>query len=427
MISPKVNLTDCIAPSFYKVHNSIKRREFSSYWLKGGRGSTKSSFAAIEIVLGMIKDPNANALALRKVDNTVRSSVYENFLWAIDLLELNEYFDSIKSPTEITYLPTGQKIIMKGLDKPTKLKSIKLKKGYFKYLWFEELEEFNGIEEIRSVRQSTRRGGDEFVEFCSYNPPNDPAAWVNKEAEKEIAGRMVHTSNYKNVPIAWLGQQFVDDAEELRIDDPLAYEHEYMGIAVGRAEQIIFHGKWKEKEFETPPISELYQNRFFYGADWGFANDPTAFIRSFIRIENGKKNLYIDHESGGKHIEIDDLHKELAKIPQSKKWKIYGDCSRPETISYLVKNNSYNVEGAPKWQGSVEDGVEYLKGFHNIYIHPRCVETIEEFKKYSYKVDKNTKEILPVIVDAWNHYIDALRYSLADYIQANVSILDVLD
>lgn len=421
-----VSLKECIAPSFYEVHQDIKQGGHSSYWLKGGRGSTKSSFAAIEIILGMIKDSNANALVLRKVDNTIRKSVLETLLWATDILQVDNCFEFIKSPAEITYLPTGQKIIMSGLDDPRKLKSIKLKKGYFKYLWFEELEEFNGIEEIRSVRQSTRRGGEEFVEFCSYNPPNDPAAWVNAEAEKKIKDRRVHTSNYKDVPVQWLGKQFVADAEELRISDPLAYDHEYMGRAVGRSEQIIFHGKWQEKEFTTPPVTEMYQNRFFFGADWGFANDPTALTRSFVRIENGKKNLYIDYETGGHHVELDDLPQLFDKIPQAKKWKIYGDCSRPETISHVTKKG-YNCEGAPKWSGSVEDGIEYIRSFHNIYIHPRCVKTIEEFKKYSYKVDKNTKEILPVIVDDWNHYIDALRYSLADYIQANVSILDVLD
>jgi len=106
-------------------------------------------------------------------------------------------------------------------------------------------------------------------------------------------------------------------------------------------------------------------------------------------------------------------------------WKIYGDCSRPETISH-VRNKGFDIEGAAKWTGSVEDGIAYLRSFSNIYVHPSCVGIIEEFKKYSYKVDKNTQLILPVIVDKHNHYIDALRYSLSEYIQANVSIFDVM-
>lgn len=421
----KVQLKNCIAPSFYKVHGSLKRNEYSSYWLKGGRGSTKSSFAAIEIILGIIKDPNANALVLRKVDNTLRKSVLETLLWAIDILECNSVFTHTKSPAEITYTPTGQKIFMSGLDDPRKLKSIKVKKGYFKYLWFEELEEFNGMDEIRSVQQSTRRGGESFVEFCTYNPPNDPAAWVNKESELEIEDRLVHTSNYLDVPVEWLGKQFLKDAETLKQTDRLKYDHEYMGLAVGRAEQIIFHGKWKELDFKTPDIKDIYQNRFFIGVDWGFANDPTALIRCFIMTSKGETNLYIDYEAGGHGVELDELPQLFDKIPGTSRWKIYGDSSRPETVSHVSKKG-YHCESAPKWQGSVEDGIEYLRSFNNIYIHSRCVNTIEEFTKYSYKVDKNTQEILPVIIDKWNHYIDALRYSLADYIKKEVSILDVL-
>jgi phage terminase large subunit len=115
----------------------------------------------------------------------------------------------------------------------------------------------------------------------------------------------------------------------------------------------------------------------------------------------------------------------MDRIPQARRWPIYADCARPETISYLSRKG-YNISGSPKWQGSIEDGIEYIKSFDRIYIHPRCEETINEFQRYSYKVDKHTQQILPVTVDAWNHYCDALRYSLADYIKHEVSILDVL-
>lgn len=372
-----------------------------------------------------MQDSEANALVLRKVNDTVRKSVLQQLLWATEKLDVAEYFKFTFSPAEITYTPTGQKIIMTGLDDPRKLKSIKVKKGYFKFLWFEEADEFNGMEDIRSVRQSTRRGGKKFVEFITFNPPNDPAAWVNKEVLIEEIGKYIHTSNYLDVPKEWLGEQFLKDAEALKSRDYVAYEHEYMGLAVGRAEQIVFHGRWKILDFETPPINKLYQSRFFYGADWGFANDPSTLVRLFIMQENGQKNLYIDYESGGTGVDLEDTPQLYNVVPDAKKWKIYADCSRPESISFIHRRG-YKIEGAPKWQGSVEDGIEYIKSFDNIFIHPRCEKTIEEFRVYSYKVDKNTKEILPVLVDAHNHYIDAIRYALADYIQANVSILDVL-
>jgi len=422
----EVSLKTVIAPVFYPIHRRIRLKATVSIWLKGGRGSTKSSFAAIQIILGMIEDPDANALVVRKVGETIRTSVLETLLWAISMLKVDAFFSHTKSPPEITYLPTGQKIIMKGLDNPLKLKSINVKQGYFKFLWFEEAAEFYGMDEIRNVQQSVLRGGDKFVEFITYNPPNDPAAWVNKECENKAYGdRIVHHSTYLDVPPEWLGQKFIADAEALKKSDRMKYDHEYMGEAVGRAEQIVFHGKWKELDFETPALTELYQTRFFFGADWGFANDPTTLVRMYIMLENGQKNLYIDYEAGGVGVELDDIGTMFRSVPESKRWKIYGDCSRPETISHVSKQG-FNVEGAPKWKGSVEDGVEYLRSFNNIFVHPRCVKTIEELTKYSYKVDKNTQEILPVIIDNWNHYIDATRYALADYITADVSIFDVL-
>lgn len=419
------SLTECIGKAFYQLHGHIERNKYSSYWLKGGRGSLKSSFAAIEIILGIVNDEQANALVVRKVKDTVRKSVFETLLWAIDRLDLNEAFRHTYSPAEIIYIPTGQKIMMVGLDDPKKLKSIKVKRGYIKLLWFEELEEFSSMDEIRNVRQSVRRGGDTFVEFLSYNPPRDPAAWVNEECLIEEDGKIVHESNYLDAPREWLGEQFLIDAENLKRRDPLKYEHEYMGQSVGRAKQIVFHGKWEEREFETHALPDIYQSRFFYGADWGFSVDPTALIRCYIVHENGETNLYIDHEGGGHGIEIDELPDEFDLMPDIKRWRIYGDSARPETISY-VANRGYDVQSAPKWKGSVEDGVEYIKSFDRVIIHPRCVRTIDEFKKYSYKVDRHTLEILPVLQDKHNHWIDALRYALADYIQAEVSILDVI-
>lgn len=420
-----IRLENIIAPVFHNIHCSIRENEYSSYWLNGGRGSTKSSFAAIETILGIISDPNANALVVRKVGDTIRTSVLTTLLWAIDRLGASHLFKHTKAPAEITYIPTGQKIIMKGLDDPLKLKSIKVTKGYFKILWFEELAEFDGMEEIRNVEQSVLRGGDKFIEICTYNPPNDPNSWVNKESLMPVDDRHVHTSSYLDVPSHWLGDKFLRDAETLKKNDRLKYDHEYMGLPVGRAEQIIFHGKWEEMDFNTPQTQELYQSRFFYGADWGFANDPTALTRSFIIQENGGTDLYIDYETGGVGIEIEELPQLFNSMPDIKRWQVYADCARPETISFMA-NKGYRISAAPKWSGSVEDGVEYIRSFRRIYIHPRCKNTIEEFRKYSYKVDKNTQEILPVIIDKHNHYIDSIRYSLADYITREVSVFDVL-
>ena len=337
MILNNIKLSDKIATVFHPVHKSIRNKEYSEYWLEGGRGSTKSTFTAIQIINGFLDDNTANALVLRKTANTLRGSVLQTLLYAIDLLELDQYFDHIKSPSEITYLPTGQKIIMRGLDEPSKLKSIKIRKGYFKYLWFEEGEEYSGMEEIRSVKQSVLRGGNEFVEFFTFNPPRNPNHWVNLALNEKNDDRLTHHSSYKDIPRDWLGDKFFQDAERLKQNNYEAYLHEYEGKPIGNPEEIIFSGKYEVADFKTPPMQDLYQERFFYGADWGFANDPTVLIRSFI-IDDV---FYIDYEAYGYQIQIDHIHKLFDEIPESRRWNIKADNSRPETIS-LAKSPQLN-------------------------------------------------------------------------------------
>ena len=403
MTSPKiVKLAELICPAFYGVHQSIKSGEYSEIWLKGGRGSTKSSFTAIEIILGIIADPDANAVVLRKVDNTLRTSVFTTLMWAINVLGVSDHFYATVSPLEITYKATKQKILLKGLDDPMKLKSLKAERGYFKYLWFEEAAEFNGMEELRNVEQSVLRGGERFIEFVTYNPPNDPAAWVNKESELKYPNRLVHTSDYLNVPRHWLGEPFFEKAERLKLNNYEKYQHEYLGISVGRSEQVIFSGKYEVRDFITPQDA-----RFYHGVDWGFAQDPTTMIRLFIDDDC----LYIDRELYGTGIEIDDLPAFFSAIETAKSWPIYADNSRPETISY-VKRAGYDIAPSQKWSGCVEDGIEFIKSFKKIIIHPGCTHTADEAVKYSYKVDKQTQEILPIVMDAHNHCWDAVRYAL---------------
>lgn len=423
-----VKLSDLIAPAFAPVHNEIWHDDhYTSFWLKGGRGSTKSSFVSIQIIMGIMADPEANCFAARKVGNTVRGSIMEQFLWAIGKLEVSHLWRRTVSPAELIYLPTGQKIIMVGLDDPLKLKSIKIKQGYFKYRWFEELPEFSGMDEVRNVEQSVVRGSNgRYIGFYTYNPPVDPAAWVNEESKNHDPERYVHESTYLDVPKEWLGEPFIKKAEALKARDPLAYEHEYLGQAVGRAEQIIFHGKWEEKDFETPPVKEMFQGRFFFGADWGFASDPSTLVRCFIMEKGGELDLYIDYEAGGVGVEMEELPAMFSRVPESNRWLIYGDCSRPETISY-VGRRGFKIEPSPKWTGCIEDGIEFIRSFRRIYIHPRCPNTIAEFKTYSYKVDRMSQKILPVVApNQADHYCDALRYALSEYVTADVSILDVL-
>lgn len=410
----KISLKDIIAPSFYKVHKLLNSTSlYSQFWFSGGRGSTKSSFIAVEIILGIMKDPESNGIAFRKYSNTIRNSIHATFEWAIDMLGVSDKWKSTVAPFEFTYLPTGQKILESGLDDPKKMKSLKIKEGYFKFLWFEELEEYNGMAEIRSVQQSVVRGGKRVFQFFSYNPPRDPQAWVNKEKDNHNPKRFKHHSTYLTVPPKWLGEEFIEDAEILKEQDDDLYQCEYMGISIGLSDSVVFNGKYVIAEFEP----ESFWSKLF-GADWGFSNDPNVLIKCYIgpHDEYGSNCLYIRNEEYGYRVDNKDLPEMWDKIPDSRKYVIRADCARPETISYM-SGKGFNVVAADKWAGSVEDGVAFIRSFDKIIIHPDCERMTEEARLYSHKIDKVTKEILTDIVKKFDHGWDSVRYALSKMIK----------
>ena len=274
-----INLDEIIAPAFYNVFWDILDGKHTYYDLYGGRGSTKSSFVGVMIPFLMMQDAEngimSNAVIFRKVGNTLRESVYEQIAWGIDALGVNELWDTSVSPMQYTYKPTGQKIIFRGLDKAKKTKSIKASKGYFKYLWFEELDEFSGIEEIRTVQQSVLRGGSKFVVFKTFNPPISRSNWANVYVEEPRDDSYRHKSDYRSVPVEWLGQQFIDDAEHLRKTNQRAYDHEYLGLPVGLGTNIF-----ELLEIRTITDEEIQKYQSIYqGQDWGWYPDPKAFLR----------------------------------------------------------------------------------------------------------------------------------------------------
>lgn len=177
----------------------------------------------------MLEHPDVNAVIFRKTAKVLRDSVYGQMLFAINKLGLDDEFVPRVSPMGIIRKSTGQQILFRGLDDPQKIKSLKLKKGYFGITWFEEADTFSGMREIRSVLQSTRRGGSLYWCFMSFNPPETQSNFMNEEVLKPNPDTVVHSSTYLTVPVEWLGQQFIDDAELLKQTNPKAYAHEYLG------------------------------------------------------------------------------------------------------------------------------------------------------------------------------------------------------
>ena len=399
----QVRLSTLIAQPFKRLHQAVKHHDYTHYWLKGGRGSTKSSFISLEIILLMMQHPEVNGVAFRKVGNTTRNSVYEQLLWAIQHLGVAGYWKSTLSPLELTYIPTGQKILFRGLDEENKGKSIKIARGYFGIVWFEELAEFNGPSEISTTLQSLLRGGPEYWVFYSYNPPKSKDSWVNQEATLDVPDRIVHTSSYLEIPRAWLGEQFFLEAEKLKQKNETLYKHVYLGEVTGTGGAVF-------ENVEDLAMSgeqlQQFDHRYF-GLDFGFAVDPLAFVA--MHYDAKHEDLYIFDE-----IYQQKLTNRAAADMINKKYpsvRILGDSAEPKSI-YEMREYGANVNGAKKGPDSVRFGINWLQSRAHIYIdRHRCPNTYREFSSYEY--DRNRDgQFINAFPDKNNHAIDAVRYGL---------------
>lgn len=394
-----------IAPSFYSVHHDIKKGRHTHYWLKGGRGSTKSSFISVEIILGMMQDPNANALVMRKVAVNLKDSVYEQLLWAIETLGVSHLWGAKLSPLQLIFKPTGQRVLFRGADEPKKIKSTKFRKGYCQYIWYEEADEFAGMQEIRTINQSLMRGGSTFFVFYSYNPPKSQSNWVNQESMQPKANRLVHTSDYRTVPPEWLGEAFLQEAEDLKSINEKAYRHEYLGEVVGTGGAVFDNVVVKEI---TDKQIEVF-DRIYNGLDWGFYPDPWAFNR--MHYDAARRTLYIFGEltryKTGNRQTADALRKYGIKDTDL----ITADSAEPKSVSDY-KSYGLFCRGAIKGPGSVDYSMKWLQSLVGIVIDPvRCPDTAKEFTTYEYERNKDG-EVISGYPDKDNHHIDAVRYGM---------------
>lgn len=392
-----------IARPFWDVYDDLKAGCHAEYWLKGGRGSTKSSFISIAIIMGLLRDPQANAIAYRRVGNTIKDSVYGQFIWAIDALGLSPWFQCRLSPLEIIYKPTGQRILFRGADDPMKSKSIKLTKGYFKYLWFEELAEFRGMEDVRTIKQSAFRGVDRAFTFYSYNPPRSANAWVNGEALKSVEGRLVHSSTYLDVPPEWLKDEFLREAEALRMSNERAYRNDYLGEVTGNGGNVF------ENVHVRPVPSEEIETigTFLQGVDWGYFPDPFHWTR--CGWDAAHRRLYIlDEHRTVKAGNAETFSAIRDRLSESERFT--ADSAEPKSISDYREFGAPWIRGAVKGPGSVDYSMKWLAALNEIIIDPRCEYTAREFLEYEYE-HNSQGEFVSGYPDANNHAIDAVRYA----------------
>ena len=403
-----VRLTELIAPAFYKVHNAMKRHDYTHYWLKGGRGTTKSSFAGTEVVRLLLKNPKSHAVVLRKVANTLRGSVYNQIAWSIDKMGATGKFVFGKSPMEIIYRPTGQKIMFFGCDDPMKIKSIKVPFGYTGIVWFEELDQFSGMEEIRNLNQSLLRGGDKFWEICTFNPPKSRDNWVNKEVLFDDEDRIVHSSNYLEVPPSWLGNQFLIEAEKTKVKNEMAYKNEYLGEVTGTGGTVFENAE----DLRMPDEMVQEFDHLHHGLDFGFAIDPLSYVG--MHYDAKHEDLYIFDEYYKQKVS----NKKAALILQKRAGnrRVIADSAEPKSITE-IRSYGLNIYGATKGPDSVEYGIKWLQDRAHIYIDKkRCPNTYREFVSYEYEMNKQG-EFISAYPDKNNHSIDAVRYGMNDEIR----------
>ena len=392
-----------IAPPFYGLHRGIREGRVRTAVLCGGRGSTKSSFASIEVILYLLGHPQAHAVVLRRVKATLRTSVYAQVRWAIAALSLERYFDCSVSPMRIVYRPTGQTILFFGLDDPGKLKSLKVPFGHVGVLWFEELDQFAGPEEIRNAEQSVLRGGRQALVLKSFNPPASPRSWANRYAREEKDGQVVHRSTYLDVPRGWLGERFFEEAEHLKRTNGMAYRHEYLGEAVGSG-SAVFENVRAER---LDDVQVAGFARVFRGLDWGYYPDPFAYNECCY--DAARRTLYLFGEITARR--LGNLQTAELIRARGRTEVITADSAEPKSVSDY-RSFGLPCVAAKKGPGSVEHGMKWLQSLAAIVIDPvRCPDTLREFLEYEYERDKNG-EVTGGYPDIGNHHIDAVRYAM---------------
>lgn len=402
-VGTRVKLSDIVAPAFFETHTAICNGEVNEVIEKGGRGSTKSSYVSVELILQLTQHPQCHAVVVRKVQATLRDSVFTQIKWAIDALALTDKFSCKVSPMEITYKPTGQKIYFRGLDDPAKLKSIKPPFGYIGIMWVEEMDQLAGESELSSIRRSVLRGGEYALLLGSFNPPAMARNWANRYALIPRTGKLVHHSTYLTVPRKWLGTPFFDQAEHQKETNPMAYRHEMLGEIVGNGTQVF-------DNLRLEPIPAQLQATFgepINGVDWGWYPDPWAYNRAYY--DAARRTLYIFDELTRNKVPNQDTAELVAKrIPQGE--LIIADSAEQKSVADYRAMGLRCIE-AQKGPGSVNQSMKWLQSLAGIVIDPvKCPDTAKEFGEYEYLTGREG-EVLSGYPDCNNHHIDAVRYA----------------
>lgn len=417
--SLELNIPSHIIPMYDSVLEDILDHNHTHYIFAGGRGSTKSSFVSLAIIILILTNPKIHALIFRKVGNTIKNSIWGQMVWAIYELGLESLFKMPKTySSPLIFLPTGQQIMFFGLDDADKVKSIKVPFGYIGVTWFEELDQYSGDAEIRKVLQSTMRGGDIFWDFRSFNPPISINNWANEYAEQAETrdDSIVIRNTYLDVPRDWLGEPFIHEAEVMKELNPRGYTHEYLGIPIGTGGNVFQNVEDKNMEElvdingQGVPMFQTFDN-IFNGIDWGFSIDPFRFVR--MHFDKKRRELYIFSEYSTVETRNEEIFDEIYNVRKIANINdlVTADSAEKKSCADFRAYGAF-VRDAEKGPDSVRYGIKWLQGLTHIYIDKRrCPLTYQEFVHYEYDTDKDGNWVSSY-PDKNNHSIDATRYAL---------------
>ena len=377
---------------------------------KGSRASKKSKTTALWHIYNMMKYPDANTLVVRKTERTLKDSCYADLQWAIYRLGVQDHWKTTVNPLEITYIPTGQKIIFRGFDDAMKLTSITVPRGVLCWCWIEEAYEIQKESEFDMLNESIRGEVPEglFKRFTiTFNPWSDKH-WLKRrffDIEND-ENKLAMTTNY-------LCNEWLDDNdrylfENMKRVNPRRYQVAGLGDW-GIVDGLIYEN-WFEEDFNWRDISRQTGVKSVFGLDFGYTNDPTGFFCGLIDTET--KDLWVFDELYQKGMSNEQIYEEILKMGYSKE-KIVADSAEPKSIDRLYNLGLRRIKRARKGKDSINNGIDFIQDY-KIHIHPKCTNFMTEISNYVWDEDKTGVKINKPI-DDFNHLMDAMRYALEEY------------
>ena len=415
----EIETADLFPYNFDDLFIDAIENKYTEYVLPGGRMSCKSSWVSIAIRVIMNKNKDVSALVVRKTADTLRDSCFTQLLWADEKIGYSNKHTT--NPLQI--YNKNQKILFRGSDNPSKIKSIKVERGYIGILWFEEVTEFRP-EEVRSIIQSFMRGGNKFWVFFSYNPPVNRNNWCNKELTIEKPGRVIVPSNYLTVPREWLGEQAIAEAEWLKEHNYRLYQNEYLGECTGSGLDVFENVK--DTPMNDDEIGKF--DYYFHGVDWGYFPDPWAYCGMAYK-PNTRELFIFDELKAYKQGNRETSDLLVNHLKESGHWKWYNHSMPTAPAEFGVKLTPDSAEPKsiadyraygwhchePTKTGLRDYGFKWLQSLTAIHIdRKRCPDTWEEFTGYEYQINKDGDIISTYPEGQADHFIACVRYAMEE-------------